>query len=554
MKKLIYMASILALTFTSCDPMEDVYDEVDKANAEELADKKFYSDKTLIEDGYRLVDADFELSTNEDVKNYKNFSISLTAAEFLPEILTNKMLYGETGVEYKVWFDYYRGKSEELSNYRNEHEVSTGEYTAIGGVIADLGYFTSDIKSGDKADEILKAAYSDAVKGDVQKLISKGAASKSYKFEDVSIEASEKFEMSKDDFGVILASVEADDTKKHLVDGTLEYYYGANSKYGNFEARTSKWMAKDEYKDMDEADLEDLIYNRQIEAVIIALKAKFPEAQINDASGKKIIYIVEYSVYDGSTKDNMVRFECTSAGPNPEFAKVGSMYVNTMHQFYMYNGSVWNQIDNDLEVLDDKENNLALAYTLEYNDYKLMGDGDGQPGEYGNFSSSADPNHYLPTFMNNKWAYAQDDEVKLIIYKYYNSGVTELRVDEYTFNKETKWMLTATTVDGSAMVAFKDKIWIYVPPIKLIKTEKDATETYELTAADYELVGNGRYGNFDTRSGEDEEDEAVIVEKLTKILKANYSLKVGDVFEVTYKYYDGAAKTGTMKLEAVADN
>ena len=153
-----------------------------------------------------------------------------------------------------------------------------------------------------------------------------------------------------------------------------------------------------------------------------------------------------------------------------------------------------------------------------------MGEDSGFPGKYDNFDSSMEPANYLPAFMNTKWIYAQGGDTKIIAYKYYNSGVTELRVDEYTFAQELKWILTATVVDGSAIVAFKDKAWAYVPPIKLIKGMTP------------------------------EEVDAEIIPKITKILKANFELAVGDVYEVTYNYYDGTNGIATIKLEAVEDN
>ncbi len=535
MKKLLYMASFLALTFTSCDPMEDVYDEVDEANAEKLAEEIFLSDKTLIEDGYRLVDSDFELSTNDDVKSFKSFSKYQAAADFLPEILGNKMLFGDAGVEYKVGFDFYRGKSDALSNYRKEHEVSEDEYTAVGGVVADLGFFISEVKSGDKADAILKAEFVDAEEGDVKKFISKGD-------EYASIEAFTMDTLKKADFQVIVDAVKADDLKKHLVneDDDLEFYYGANSKYGSFEGRTSKWAAYDEYKDMDEDDLEDLIEERQVEASIIALKAKYPTATINDSEGKKITYIITFDAYDGSTKTKSLRFECTAEGVDLAFSKLGSLSVKVKHEFYMFDGTDW-EIEEDV-------------YRLSSEDYDSMGEDYGFPGKFGNFDDNMSPDHYLPTFINNKWAYAQDNDVKLIVYKFYDSGVTELRVDEYTFNTEMKWTLTATTVDGSANVAFKDRVWVFVPPIKFVKSDKDATVSHTLTDENYEMVGDGTFDNFYIKGMTPEEVDADIVPKITKILKANFDLVIGDVYEVTYAYYDGENGTTTIKLEAVADN
>ena len=272
---------------------------------------------------------------------------------------------------------------------------------------------------------------------------------------------------------------------------------------------------RDDYKDLSDDELEDLIYDRQTEAVIVALKAKFPDAEILDGAGKKITYIVEYSVYDGDDKDKVVMFECTSAGPNPEFSKVGSLYVNTKHEFYIFDGTDW-------DVEDE-------VYRLELEDYETMGTDYGFPGKFGNFDSSMDPNHYLPIWMNNKWKYAQGGDTKLVIYKYYNSGATELRVDEYTRTADFEWIKTPTLVDGSTLVAYKDKTWLFVPPIKFVVSEKDATVTFTLSSDQYEFVGNGNYGNFD-------EENAVVLEKIAKIIKNYYEVAVGDVYAVTSKY------------------
>ncbi|MGZ2369063.1 hypothetical protein ACXR6G_04710 [Ancylomarina sp. YFZ004] len=528
---------------SSCDVNDDFYDEIDAKKAQETADYTFFKDKTLIEDNYKLTEADFALSSDEGVAQYKNFSAYSPAADHLAQILTAKKLYGELATEYSIWFNYYRGHSEAFSNYRNKHEVSAAEYTALGGVVADLGYFTSDVKSDDNANGILSAAYPEAVEGDVQKFISQGAASKSYKFEDISIEAVQKFTLGKEDFKVIVDAVLADDANKHLVnaDENLEFYYGANSKYGNFEGRTSKWAAKDEYKDMSEDDLEDLIYARQKEAVMLALKAKFPEATILDSEGNTVTYTVAYSSYDGSTRDNLVRYECIAEGASLDFNRIGSMYINTKHELYMFDGENW--------LIED------AIYRLLAEDYDAMGDDYGFPGKYDNFDSAMDVDRYMKVLLNNMDKFAADGDTKIIAYKYYTDGVTELRADEYTFTTEMGWYLTPTNVDAKATVAFKDRVWEFVPPIKFIETEKDATETYTLVKADYELVGNGKYGNFDTRAGKDEEDPAVILDKLSKVIKSNFDVALGEVYELSYQYYDGTAtQEGILKLEAVADN
>lgn len=537
MKKLSFLLFIISLFFVACEPNKDLNDKFDEEQKKKDADFLFFADKTLLENGYTLIEEDFAKSTNEDVAKYKNFSASNEAKDHLPALLDVMKVYGEPGKEYKISFPYYRGYSETYAMYRRKHEVSSAEYKKVGDMYETLGAFTRNNSAMDNIDAILKAAYPDAAKGDVYKMVALET--------NKDIDALEYLAMDAAEYQIIVDSVKNHDVNDTLVSkyGNSEMYYGANAYFKNFEGRLDKWRDIKAYADMnlDDDDLEDLIYDRQMEAINILLQKKYPNAKMKDASGKDITYVVKYVVYDGASKEKYVRFECTKEGPNPTFNKLGSLYINYKYEFMEFDGTDW-KVEND-------------AYRLQTSEYDEMGTDYGYPGKYNNFASDISPDHYLPTWLNNKWKYEKDGTVKVIVYKYYaGSGNTELRADEYTFTKELGWHKTPTTITKSAICAYKDKAWVFVPPIKLVKTEEAATkDKYTLTADDYALVGNGKYKNFDIREGKGEADEAVIIAKLTTILKANFSLAIGDIYEVEYSYYDGAAGTGTIKLKAVAD-
>ncbi len=78
----------------------------------------------------------------------------------------------------------------------------------------------------------------------------------------------------------------------------------------------------------------------------------------------------------------------------------------------------------------------------------------------------------------------------------------------------------------------------------------DNTVKYILTAADFALVGNDRYGNFDVRPGKDEEPISVRIEKINTILTNNFpDLAVeGQKFVVDYNVYNGSAAVYTIAL------
>jgi hypothetical protein len=69
---------------------------------------------------------------------------------------------------------------------------------------------------------------------------------------------------------------------------------------------------------------------------------------------------------------------------------------------------------------------------------------------------------------------------------------------------------------------------------------------YTLTDADFDLVGNGQYNNFDIRAGKDEETIEARRAKIETILLNNFPSAVdGDIYNVTYAVYEGFASTRT---------
>ncbi len=72
--------------------------------------------------------------------------------------------------------------------------------------------------------------------------------------------------------------------------------------------------------------------------------------------------------------------------------------------------------------------------------------------------------------------------------------------------------------------------------------------TYTLLTADYDLVGNGKFDNFDIRDGKYESDPLVILKKLNDILESHFTYENSDVIEVTFATYNGTADTDTWDL------
>lgn len=91
---------------------------------------------------------------------------------------------------------------------------------------------------------------------------------------------------------------------------------------------------------------------------------------------------------------------------------------------YMYNGSKWEAAAKDIIVLQPA-------------DYTAMG------STYGNLSNEQ-PAQLLPTYLLRTFPYAQADDVKYVVYKYYAGGATTYACSQWTFDG-SKWADTMTT-------------------------------------------------------------------------------------------------------------
>ncbi len=96
-------------------------------------------------------------------------------------------------------------------------------------------------------------------------------------------------------------------------------------------------------------------------------------------------------------------------------------------------------------------------------------------------------------------------------------------------------------------------MWVYVIPTKFVFTDEASTKSITLTDKDYELTGDGKYKNFYLKHMSDSQINATVLEKLTKILKVNYSnIELNTVVEVTFRTYGlPDKKEMTVKLKKV---
>lgn len=181
---------------------------------------------------------------------------------------------------------------------------------------------------------------------------------------------------------------------------------------------------------------------------------------------------------------------------------------------------------------EDGEWSKITGFTED--EYKTMGE------SYPNFSSHDEANLKIPLALPDIFKYdpkEAGDIVQAMYELYKGSGVTKSYVNNYVFDGST-WAKYNNVAKETIKFGHDGNVWV-----------PDNTIKYTLTAADYDLVGNGRYGNFDVRTGKAEADESVRLDKINTILLNNFpGMAEGQKYVVSYNVYSGAAEIWTMKV------
>ncbi len=167
-------------------------------------------------------------------------------------------------------------------------------------------------------------------------------------------------------------------------------------------------------------------------------------------------------------------------------------------------------------------------------EYKAMGE------SYPNFSSHDEAAIKIPLALPDIYKFnpkKAGDIVQAMYELYKGGGRTKSYVNNYIFDGTT-WSKYNNVAVETIKFGHDGTTWV-----------PDNTIKYTLTSADYDLVGNGRYGNFDVRAGKAEESVEARLAKINTILLNNFpGMAEGQKFAVSYNVYSGANEVWEMRV------
>ena len=164
-------------------------------------------------------------------------------------------------------------------------------------------------------------------------------------------------------------------------------------------------------------------------------------------------------------------------------------------------------------------------------DYTAMGQ------KYGNFTNP-DQDTYLPQFLAQAFPYAQEGDVKNVVFRCYAGGATSWKVDEYVSNGQA-WVKTIYFEDKTDQFRKAEGVWNIDRTLELDFTNTSSADT----KAFYQYCVNWVYDNKDVPMGAPARDNAGVIIS-TDIVTINGEKPAGNYWVSNYgnnEFYTGAS-------------
>ncbi|HRW62469.1 MAG TPA: choice-of-anchor J domain-containing protein [Bacteroidales bacterium] len=541
MKKLLYILILLIVGFSSCDPNEDIYKELDDLKQPYSGQVEYIFSTNDYEDAAAIAMA---MAINEQdstwagyLEDFEAFNDSFPASEIVPHLLAGLFpAYNKNSVA-NVTYNYIADLPGDLAVYTTAEQYSfaSDDYADVDSLVNITGYFYPEFNPDLYVPSILENNVTDAEDGDILIV--------SYKYSDVTpiINIVENTVILGEDFSTATAyeTIDINGWTQYLEAGaeTWEGRSYSGNLYAQFSARNTgdasniAWLITPaidltEYTDVIFNFLSKDGYNNGDPLTVLisddytgtgdpnsatwvnlnpdlstgntsGYASSFTESgdiSLNSYCGGTVYIAFKYSGGDGGITTTMQIDDVNVIALTQGFDIIGKNPI-TIRDYYTYEGDVWTKMED--------------VYYLNSADYDAMG----APGKYDNFSSDANPRDYLPNFLKAMYPLAGEGVVKTVVYKYYTGMVGTLTLaDQYTYTAGQWQSLYNYIEETTEQYLHTGTEWIFDPTVRFtmsasdyqiivdyVKAKVDPAFVDSYGTAEYYSGASSYYGNFDLR-------------------------------------------------------
>ncbi len=543
MKKKLLMPIAALMLLAGCDYNEENFNGLEDITQPTNVFKKEYAmiaaDYAAISSNKANVAIAKAAGLDKELKNVgtnKYFTSIIPAETYMPAFLADKYYTADDGAAVKVTYDQKVSLPEYVNqlNKASIYTLAAADYQAAWGATSSLNFFTPSKPAASYVAGVLAAKVKEPVSGQL--------VCASYNVS--SVEPAAMTVAFKEDFETSTANAELNlaNWTNTTIEGTAKWQgksYSGN-KYAQQSAFNHAAGELDSYLISKEILVEkgmlltfDAIYVNYVatggaitvlvstdladattEAGINAAKwdnltAKFtiPTSSSNTGDpvnvgsadlaayvGKKIRIAFRYQGNGTAAATTTIRMD------NVAISTPGKNVYEIVNTLYSYNGTAWAPYT------------TANVLTLSQADFSPMG------SKYDNFSASLNPDNYLPTFLKQKYPYAQEGDVKVPVYKFF-ATTTSIRADEYIYTKgqfvknDAIETVTDQFVRASGVWKFDPSVVITLPAVRgnveaalfyqtitdWVKVNKGTQYVTTFGNNDYYYGGSAYNNNFDFR-------------------------------------------------------
>jgi len=573
MKKITSYILGLGLLVAACNPMEDIYNELDnKENP--------YVERVEL----TLTDADYE-SFDGDVASNHFFTEEDPATDYIPPFLSEKYPALDEGSSALVTYNFSVGYPD-LSNYSGAgyYRLDDADYESANQIVGLAKYFSPKNPADKFLPGILSESVSDAENGDIYIV--------AYQYADIEpdVSAPEELVVFEHEFSGSLGNF----TTVNVL-GDQDWFYDEyqGTGYAKMSGYAGGAVPNEDWLISPEIDLSGItnsalnVYQAinylggQWEQVQIMVSVDYNGTDPSAATWTEIVPAtkptgsnwtfvqsedMDISAFDDETIH--VAFKYTSSDSNAATWEVGKVVVKGTG-IATKSGIIAEPIRiEELYTFNDGWKKTEGAYYVKSVDYDAMG----TPGNYDNFSSSDSPDNYLPQLLEQKYPYAQEGDVMVAVYKYYSGGV-QTRANEYHFS-EGAWMkYNPVEIYTDQFIMTRNDGWVFDPTVMFtmaksdyqiivdwVKANKGSEYVDSYGTQDFWFSAGAYYSNYDVRDKWDTDafdswQEAVQASIAEVLLPAKFPNAVTQVsgidvmYKVTFAVYSGIAETYTWTFQ-----
>ena len=519
---------LLAGMAVSCDPLDDIYAELD---AEQDIVVKTIEEYILTSEDYATISS-LAVKDAGDDKGKKKMAEAVAKEQalnsfaqpsvYIPKILADKFFSWGKGSSAGVTYRYHEEADEKITSLQTVKDafLSNDDYDAVWAAddMSGVNYLSPKHQPQEVIPAVLAQKFADAQEGDF--------AAVDYRYADADpiMEAGE--DLYAQDFSGIEPSSK-EEKKPVVIEGWEQIQIEGErtwegKKYGdNLYAQMSAHRAKgNEVVAMVTSPVEitnsaatltfDLkygYYKGDCFTVFVSDKyagnGTFDAAEWTDLTAS---YTFPEGIADGYTEmvncgnaslaafnGKTVRFAFVYTGAGNgvtttvqlDNIKVTSKKVvlgksEKFNALYRFDGNAWKE---------NKDKDIFLITPQEY-------DSMGEPGSHDNFSASCKPEDYLPVFLSQKYPYAKQGSCKYIVYKFYSGKAATLNAVQYELG--TSWTESTNIVMHEKKSYFRnDQVWFLDPTTRIEFVKDDYVYLVNWVKNNGELEGyyDTKYGN-----------------------------------------------------------